>query len=590
MPTQINKFFIIKHFATLVLLLAGFFFIGGCKSNFIASKQSKNNKSLDEAIELDFQYTLVEASKQKMLGNYEDAIALYTKCLGLNANSSAVRYELANLFIKMNDLAGALELMQKAVERNPQNRWYQERLAELYFEQQQIDDAIRRREVIIDSFPNYKVNYYDLAAIYSSRSDFKNAIAIYNKVESRFGSSEALVLARNRTYFAMGKYEKVEQGLQTLIEAAPGEARYYSLLADFYTAISEYEKALQAYDKVIELDPDNGYVHLQLANFYRVQKQYNKAFKQLEYTFHSTNVEVETKLEILASNFYESQENEKLYDQAYRLIEILLEVHEGNPDAHGIVAEYMIRDEKYEQAQQQLEKVIEVQQNDFDTWIQLIAVADFQLRDFDKMLKHSEQAITYFPNQFELFLYKGIAAYHLHKNEVATEALSYGLDIYVDDKPDVLAQFYYYIAEANHRTGNHSESDAAFEQLLKIQPDNDVVANNYSYYLSLRGVNINRAVQLIEKVIKRNPNNPTYLDTYGWILYKQNKYEQAVEYLQKAVDNGGNTNATIVEHLGDAFYKTGNQTKALELWKKAQKTGNGSDKLSRKISQQKLIE
>ncbi len=590
MPTQRTNYFIINHFITLILLLTGIFFIAGCKTNFIVSKQSKKNKNLDEAIALDFQDTLVEASKQKMLGNYEDAIALYTKCLGLNANSSAVMYELANLFIKMNDLAGALELMQKAVEKNPRNRWYQERLAELYYEQRQINDAIRTRKVIIDSFPNYKMNYYDLAAIYNSRSNYEKATDVYNQIEKRFGSSEALVLARNRTYFSTGKYEKVEQGLKKLIEAAPGEARYYSLLADFYTAIAKYEKALQAYDKVIELDPDNGYVHLQLANYYRVQKQYDKAFEQLEYTFRSENVEVETKLEILASNFYESQENEKLFDQAYRLIEILLEVHDKNPDAHGIAAEYMIRDEKYEQAQQQLEKVIAIQQNDFDTWIQLIAVADFQLKDFNKMLKHSEQAITYFPNQFELFLYKGIAAYHLYKYETATEALNYGLDIYVDDEPDVLAQFYYYIAEANYRTQNYSESDAAFEQLLKIQPNNDVVANNYSYYLSVRNEKLDKAMQLIEKVIDRNPTNPTYLDTYGWILYKQEKYKQAVEILQKAVDNGGNTNATIIEHLGDANYRTGNEAEALKLWKKAQEMGSGSDKLSQKILQQKLLD
>ena len=116
--------------------------------------------------------------------------------------------------------------------------------------------------------------------------------------------------------------------------------------------------------------------------------------------------------------------------------------------------------------------------------------------------------------------------------------------------------------------------------------------NNYSYYLSLRGDNLERAEELSARCNELEPDQANYQDTYAWILYKQGKFLQARDWLEKAVENGGGSNAVILEHLGDTHAKLNNITKALEFWNKAKENekGDASDLLNKKIADKKLYE
>ena len=65
-----------------------------------------------------------------------------------------------------------------------------------------------------------------------------------------------------------------------------------------------------------------------------------------------------------------------------------------------------------------------------------------------------------------------------------------------------------------------------------IDYENLLVRNNYSYYLSLRSKNLERARELSYYTIKVEPDNSTYLDTYGWILFKMGNSKDAIKYIE----------------------------------------------------------
>ena len=73
---------------------------------------------------------------------------------------------------------------------------------------------------------------------------------------------------------------------------------------------------------------------------------------------------------------------------------------------------------------------------------------------------------------------------------------------------------------------------------LKINPSNPTVLNNYSYYLSLRGVDLEKAKEMSFNSNLLEPNNGTFQDTYAWILYKLQQYDEALSWILKAVENG----------------------------------------------------
>lgn len=127
----------------------------------------------------------------------------------------------------------------------------------------------------------------------------------------------------------------------------------------------------------------------------------------------------------------------------------------------------------------------------------------------------------------------------------------------------------------------------AYERSLKMKDDNSYVLNNYAYYLSLAGTELEKAEKMSKKAVEIDPQNASFQDTYGWVLFKQERFRDAAEWILKAVQNKEEPSAEVLEHYGDVLYKLEDAAGAMEYWLKARKKGPGSDFLDKKISDKK---
>ena len=123
---------------------------------------------------------------------------------------------------------------------------------------------------------------------------------------------------------------------------------------------------------------------------------------------------------------------------------------------------------------------------------------------------------------------------------------------------------------------------------LKTKANNDHVLNNYSYFLSLRKKDLDKALKMSTRLVAEHPENPTYLDTHGWVLYTDGQYKESKKFLEKAstLDNDG----TIVEHYGDVLFQLGDIEGAIIQWEKARTLGGASENIDKKIADKKLYE
>jgi tetratricopeptide (TPR) repeat protein len=112
------------------------------------------------------------------------------------------------------------------------------------------------------------------------------------------------------------------------------------------------------------------------------------------------------------------------------------------------------------------------------------------------------------------------------------------------------------------------KSDSLYEKALLINPDDPIINNNFAYSLSTRGLQLERALELVNIALQKDSLSSAFLDTKGWILYKLRRYDEAKYYVEKAIEVGL-PSAVITDHLGDIEFKLGNKQRALELWKKA---------------------
>ena len=95
--------------------------------------------------------------------------------------------------------------------------------------------------------------------------------------------------------------------------------------------------------------------------------------------------------------------------------------------------------------------------------------------------------------------------------------------------------------------------------------------NNYAYYLSLSGKQLDKAYAMSQKTITAEPDNATYLDTFGWILYKMGKFIEAKAIFRHAMIYGGTDSAVILDHYADVLYALGEKDAAVVYWEMSYK-------------------
>jgi tetratricopeptide (TPR) repeat protein len=205
------------------------------------------------------------------------------------------------------------------------------------------------------------------------------------------------------------------------------------------------------------------------------------------------------------------------------------------------------------------------------------------------MKKDSEKALELFPSQPLLYVLHSISLIQLKEYEKALQTLDNGQSYILDNKK-LEAQFELYRAEAYYNLNNSKQAFLSFEKVIEIEPDNYVALNNYAYYLSVKGEQLDKAESLSSQVILANPDNPTYLDTHAWVLFKQKEFILAKHDMEIALKNGGDLNDIIVEHYGDILFMLNDIDGALSNWLKSKELGNQSKILQQKIDEKRFIE
>lgn len=557
-----------------------------------ASSTTKENKKsasqLTYAQHMEFERTFYSANKEKMLNNFLEAANLFRKCLQIDPSSAASMYELANLLFVKGDYVNAEVLSHNACLRQPQNEWYLDLYANALSRNRKLTEAIKVRQKMVEVFPDRLDFLYDLAMAYLYASKPDEAIEVYNKIEKSTGISEELVERKKLIYVQQNKLDKAILEVQKLINTNPSEARYYGMLAELYSANKMDDKAMETYEIIKKIDPENPGIHLLLSNYYGQHKQPEKAFSEMKMAFENPALDLDMKIKQLLPYYSNAEYNDTIKSQAYELLDIVQKVHPKEANAYSIYADFLYRDKKLKEAKEKYSKSLEFDKDKMAIWSQVLFI-ESQLNDYASMLIDSKEAMELFPNDPLAFFFNGVSNLQLNDNKAAINSLKKGVDLVVDNKP-LEGQFYANLGDAYYRDKQMSKSDSAYEMALKINPKDTYVLNNYSYYLSLRNFDLDKAENMSRRANELEPNNGNSQDTYAWILYAAAKYTDAKIWIEKALLNGGDKNAVILEHYGDILFKLNEKNKAVEYWIKAKEVGKGSDFLEKKINEKTLFE
>ena len=81
--------------------------------------------------------------------------------------------------------------------------------------------------------------------------------------------------------------------------------------------------------------------------------------------------------------------------------------------------------------------------------------------------------------------------------------------------------------------------------------------NNYAYFLTIEGHDLERALAMASRATALEDGNPTYLDTHAWVLYKLGRLDEARKMLQQAVVLDSQNSPALLAHYGDVLEALG---------------------------------
>ncbi|MEN8787370.1 MAG: tetratricopeptide repeat protein, partial [Flavobacteriales bacterium] len=466
-----------------------------------------------------FMSLFIKATNEAQIENDDKAIEIYEQCKKLNPKESAVYFELSRLYAKQRNAQMAYENANKANELSPKNKWYLLQKAQVLNRTGQQEKAIDAFEELISIESNNLGALYELAELYQRSEKPLEAVKTIERIEVITGKNPQM------------SYQK------------------YLLLLEG----GKENEALKEIEELLQLEPENGMGNLAMAQHFTKIGEEQKVYKKLVFVFEDPQIRTDTKLSILEDYIKKMKTSSEAEKEAESLVMIMLKTHPSDVKSYAAAGDLYSNLNDLNKANTYYEKALVYATQSYPIYMQLMDNS-FNLKDFDQVTTYATQALESYPTQPVLYLYKGMGHKELKQNELAVKAFKSGQGIVVDNEK-LEYEFWSKLGETYHELKEFKLSDESFDKAMKINGLDAYLLNNYSYYLSLRKVKLEKAAEMAKTANDLFPNNASFNDTYGWILYQQGNFVEAEKWIKKSLSNGGQTSGTVLEHYGDVLYK-----------------------------------
>ena len=489
-------------------------------------------------------------------GQLAKAGKLLTEVLKEDPGNDAAWYYVGMCGLYSRNISGARDAFKKAVEIDPSNYWYKDRLALVYSMTGEDDLTIATYEDLLKEYPKKNDIYFSLVNLYLKGNQFDKALAALDQIEAVFGKNESVVSTK---YDILLRQNKPEEALKVLEDYNKeySSAFVLSKLGDHTLAEYQDSLALEYYKEALDLQGDYMPALLGEAEVYRIRRNYDGYFTALNKFVGDVNTDPQTKAQYLGMLL---QRSEPRFVQNFKpkldtLYDTMTQLHPSDSTVLKSAGMYYYATERIDKAKDMIRRNMESNPESLDataTYLQLLAYKS----EWDALIPAVDSAIARFPKEIDLYDIKNAALYN-KKDWQGIIDNSQKIIATAPNDTSVTIPALANIGDMYYEMGNEEEAFKYYKQVLKANPDYRPTLNNYAYYLSLKGKSLKKACAMSKKTIDKEPDNPTYLDTYGWILHLLGKNKDAKAVFKHAMIYGGKDSATCMEHYAEVLEALG---------------------------------
>lgn len=557
-------------------------------SSVLGSKDKEAVNADTLAYEQDslFGERFLSALRQREKGNADSSMMLIDSCLRINPRSAVAHYMRADYFADKDSVDLAFSHLETAARLAPDNDTYQERLAQMSLGMGYFDKAIDTYERLYQAHRDRDDVVAILVRLYGRQKKYDKMLDAIRRLEEMDGQSDQLSLMRMNAYEMKGDAKGAYNTLKALADSHPNDPNFKLMLGNWLMQHKRMQEAYDIYSGVLKSEPDNAMAQSCLYDYYNGSGQDALAKDMMNRLLFGKETPQETRVQFLRNAI---QQNESTGGDSTNVVELFRKVQAVVPRDTTVAqlkaAYYTLRKFPKDSIDNALAQLIQLQPDNADARVQLIQ-DKWASQDWKEIAALSEPGMLYNPDFLPFYFFTGLSRYYLKDDKGALDALRKGT-AFINDQSNtaIVAEIYSIMGEIYSANDLKKEAYAAYDSCLQYDPGNIGTLNNYAYFLSVDGVDLDRAEKMSAKAIAAEPKNATYLDTYAWILYRLGRYADAKIYIDqtlKFVSDSTSSN-TLYEHAADIYAALGDYGSAASFCEKAVKLGGDAKALEKKI-------
>ena len=505
----------------------------------------------------------------------QTALSLFRQIVALDPAFTEAQIKLANLFLQSGQTDDALAQLQSAATNHPDSIPIEVALGYTLRLRGQNDEAVRLCTKALAHDCTQALAMRVLLDVASDEDDLAGAVLHIEDILNRSPDVPASVwLNFAQLYQETARGERfpppndvvLRTRLPILEQAAaipPPDVDTLTLLSDNYRELGRKMEALATLQKAAALDPANFTLALHCADLEIALGQAADAIEDYEKAY-ALNPSLPGLREMLGGLYLDNSR----YDEAAHLFESALA---DSPQDAGLLIDLGLAYEGAHQpdkGQNCFQQVFNSSSCPPEAYLRL-AIFQMEHKELKGAVSTLASAQSHFPDSARIRFYQAVEHRYEKDYPAALTCLAQVRTLAVGAEASVLDPDYFLeYALTLNLAGNKPQLEAVLQEALTKFPENAEIMNELAYFWADQGTHLPEALALSRHAIALEPDDGAILDTYGWVYFQLGQAKDALPYLQRAAIMTNN-DGVVLQHVGDAYSKLGLRRAAIAAWTRA---------------------
>jgi tetratricopeptide (TPR) repeat protein len=556
-----------RHIFSRLLVLSGFIclllLIAGCLGSQPGAGDSRygsiGNTPIVSRLRSPESSALYHFARGRLLaddGAYQAAAEALQQSIDFDPRSAYLRISLAQFLLAIGQDKRALEVAEEALQQNPELLDVHLLLGGIYFRDQDYRSAAQHFKKVIELDPKHETAYLHLTIAYGRLGERGTALATIRELLEKKPDSLAGKLTLGRLYRELDLITESEMVYRDLVATQPGLVTSYLELGALLESEGRPSEAAELYRTGLKKHSRNLLLRHRLIRLLVQSNELSQALTELQVLveLNPDDRESRRKIGLILLEQGAWADAEQIFSRLLAL----------EPDAEQTLFYYATALEKQQRWQTALDAISQIATTSelFPDALYHRSYLQHQLGKTDKAIDLMRQRMELGEKRADFYAYLASLQELEHDIPAARRTLEQGIEQFPDD-----VDIRYHLGLLFEKTGDRKQALATMEGVLLHDPEHAEALNYIAYSLAERGVDLDRALRLVEKALQKN-QAAHILDTLGWIHFRAGRLGPARIALERAAA-GMSSDPLVLEHLGDIYRALGRADDALQAYQRA---------------------